>query len=54
MVTTLSEDGMELAYERHGDGQPLILLHGGMAPRQYWNPVLPHFEEYTTLTSSLR
>ncbi|RZV10480.1 pimeloyl-ACP methyl ester carboxylesterase [Natrinema hispanicum] len=49
MVTTLSADGIELAYERHGDGQPLILLHGGMAPRQYWNPVLPHFEGYSTV-----
>ncbi|SFS65787.1 alpha/beta fold hydrolase [Halostagnicola kamekurae] len=46
MVTTQSIEGPEIAYERHGDGQPLIFLHGGMAPRQYWNPILPHFEEY--------
>ena len=46
MVTTQSVDGAEIVYERHGDGQPLILLHGGMAPRQYWHPVLPYFEEY--------
>ena len=46
MATTQFADGNEIAYERHGDGQPLILLHGGMAPRQYWNPVLPQFEEY--------
>lgn len=49
MVTTQSADGSEIAYEQHGDGQPLILLHGGMAPRQYWNPVLPHFEEYAAV-----
>ncbi|WP_318569952.1 alpha/beta hydrolase [Salinigranum marinum] len=49
MVTTQSTDGSEIAYERHGDGQPLIFLHGGMAPRQYWNPVLPHFEEYAAV-----
>jgi pimeloyl-ACP methyl ester carboxylesterase len=49
MVTTQSVDGREIAYERHGDGQPLIFLHGGMAPRQYWNPVLPHFEEYAAV-----
>lgn len=49
MVTTQSTDGIELAYERHGDGQPLIFFHGGMAPRQYWNPVLPHFGEYAAV-----
>jgi pimeloyl-ACP methyl ester carboxylesterase len=49
MATTQSVDGTEIVYERHGDGQPLILLHGGMAPRQYWNPVLPHFEEYAAV-----
>ncbi|WP_248909997.1 alpha/beta fold hydrolase [Halocatena marina] len=49
MQTTQSADGMEVGYERHGDGRPLILLHGGMAPREYWNPIMPHFEEYTTI-----
>jgi pimeloyl-ACP methyl ester carboxylesterase len=49
MRMTQSVDGTDIAYERHGDGQPLIFLHGGMAPRQYWNPVLPHFEEYATV-----
>ena len=49
MRTTQSVNGSEIAYERHGDGQPLICLHGGMAPRQYWNPVLPHFEEYAAV-----
>lgn len=49
MVTTQSTDGTEIAYEQHGDGQPLILLHGVMAPRQYWNPVLPHVEEYAAV-----
>ncbi|WP_254831261.1 alpha/beta fold hydrolase [Haloglomus salinum] len=49
MTTTETVDGTEIAYERYGDGQPLILLHGGMASRQYWNPVLPHFEEYAAV-----
>lgn len=49
MRTTQSPNGTEIVYERHGDGQPLIFLHGGMAPRQYWNPVLPHFEEYAAV-----
>jgi pimeloyl-ACP methyl ester carboxylesterase len=49
MQTTQSIDEMASDYERHGDGQPLILLHGGMAPPQYWNPVIPHFEEYSAV-----
>jgi len=52
MQTTQSADGTEIAYERHGDGRPLILLHGGMAPREYWNPVVPHFEEYGAIVPS--
>lgn len=46
MQTTQFADGTELAYERYGDGQPMLLLHGGMAPREYWQPVIPQFEEF--------
>jgi len=49
MQSTRTADGTELVYERHGDGQPLILLHGGMAPREYWNPVVPYFDEYAAV-----
>jgi pimeloyl-ACP methyl ester carboxylesterase len=49
MVTTQSVDGAGSTYERHGDGQPLICLHGGMAPRQYWDPVLPYFDEHAAV-----
>ena len=49
MQTTQSADGTEIAYERRGDGRPLILLHGGMAPREYWNPVVPHFDEHAAI-----
>ncbi|WP_436926011.1 alpha/beta fold hydrolase [Halosimplex amylolyticum] len=44
--TATAADGTAIEYERHGDGQPLIMLHGGMAPREYWRPVIPHFEEF--------
>jgi len=44
--TVTAADGIDVEYERRGDGQPLVLLHGGMAPREYWRPVLPHFEEF--------
>jgi pimeloyl-ACP methyl ester carboxylesterase len=35
-----------IEYERHGDGRPLVLLHGGMAPTEYWAPVVSRFEGY--------
>ncbi|WP_459193139.1 alpha/beta fold hydrolase [Halosimplex sp. J119] len=46
---TVTTDDTAIEYERHGDGRPLILLHGGMAPPGYWRPVLPHFEEYAAV-----
>ena len=46
MQMTQFADCTELAYERRGDERPLILLHGGMAPREYWNAVVPHFEDF--------
>ncbi|WP_049899483.1 alpha/beta fold hydrolase [Natrinema sp. J7-1] len=49
MQTTQSDAGIEVTYERHGDGPPLILLHGGMAPREYWQPVIPHLDGYTAI-----
>ncbi|ELZ27502.1 hydrolase [Halosimplex carlsbadense 2-9-1] len=49
MPTTTSADGIDVEYERRGEGQPLVLLHGGMAPRQYWEPVIPHFEEFAAV-----
>ncbi|WP_255152342.1 alpha/beta fold hydrolase [Halorarius halobius] len=49
MQTTQSTDGIDVTYERHGEGQPLVLLHGGMAPRAYWTPVVPHLDEYAAV-----
>ncbi|NLV07649.1 alpha/beta fold hydrolase [Haloarcula rubripromontorii] len=46
MQPAQSTDEIDVEFERYGDGQPLILLHGGMAPTEYWGPVLPQFEEY--------
>jgi len=46
MQTTTTADGIEVEYERRGDGRPLVLLHGGMAPREYWDPVVPQFEAF--------
>ncbi|WP_226038999.1 alpha/beta hydrolase [Natrinema sp. DC36] len=49
MKTTQSEAGIEVTSERRGDGPPLILLHGGMAPAEYWSPVVPHLDGYTAV-----
>jgi len=46
--TPFATDG-DVQYERHGDGRPLLLLHGGMAPQEYWTPVLPHLDEYAAV-----
>jgi len=48
-ATTSAANGIDIEYDRHGEGQPLVLLHGGMAPRQYWQPVIPHFEAYAAV-----
>lgn len=52
MVT--SADGTRIAYETHGDGPPLLLLHGG-GTRRYWDAVVPHFEDdYTVVVPDRR
>ncbi|MBX0285519.1 alpha/beta hydrolase [Halomicroarcula sp. F28] len=39
MQTVTSTDGTSIAYEDHGDGHPLVLLHGGSATRHAWEPL---------------
>ena len=34
-------NGLNLYYETHGDGRPLILLHGGLASGEMFGPILP-------------
>jgi pimeloyl-ACP methyl ester carboxylesterase len=54
MQTVTSADGTSIAFERHGAGPPLILLHGGSSP-QYWKPVVPRFgQEYTVVVPHRR
>lgn len=49
MQTVTAADDTRIEYDRHGEGSPLILLHGGMAPREYWHPVLPHIDDYAAV-----
>lgn len=54
MQTVTSADGTSIAYEQHGEGQPLILLHGG-STRQYWKPIVPRFtDDYTVVVPDRR
>jgi len=54
MQTVVSPDGTRIAYETHGDGPPLILLHGG-GTRRYWDPVVPYFDDdYTVVVPDRR
>jgi pimeloyl-ACP methyl ester carboxylesterase len=36
----------QLAYERHGAGAPLVLLHGIGSSRHVWEPILPALAEH--------
>jgi len=42
LKTTLN--GFELAYERRGNGIPLVLIHGYPLDHTIWNPVVPLLE----------
>lgn len=34
-------NGISLYYEEHGEGRPLILLHGGLSAASMYAPILP-------------
>jgi pimeloyl-ACP methyl ester carboxylesterase len=38
-------NGIKLYYETHGDGPPLILLHGGLMTGESFGPILPALAE---------
>jgi pimeloyl-ACP methyl ester carboxylesterase len=38
-------NGINLYYETHGSGQPLVLLHGGLGSGEMFGPVLPLLAE---------
>jgi pimeloyl-ACP methyl ester carboxylesterase len=37
----ISRDGTQIAYERSGNGSPLVLVHGSISDHTYWWAVLP-------------
>lgn len=38
-------NGLNLYYERHGSGRPMILLHGGLGSGETFGPILPALSE---------
>ncbi|MDP9115999.1 MAG: alpha/beta fold hydrolase [Actinomycetota bacterium] len=45
MASAAAEEAVMLAFERHGSGEPLVLVHGVTHRRQAWYPVLDQLAE---------
>ncbi|HKW72008.1 MAG TPA: alpha/beta hydrolase [Candidatus Dormibacteraeota bacterium] len=45
MSTYADVNGINLYYETHGTGRPLILLHGGLGSGEMFGPILPQLAE---------
>ncbi|CAK4838211.1 unnamed protein product [Aphanomyces euteiches] len=52
---TIEFNGIVLAYEDQGNGEPLVLLHGLCGSSEYWDKVLPQLsEQYRVIAVDLR
>ena len=49
METVTSRDGTHIAYERSGEGPPLVLVHGTTAAHFTWELVLPELQKHFTV-----
>lgn len=45
VATTAEINGIQLYYEIHGSGDPLILIHGGLGNAGYWAQQIPVFAQ---------
>jgi pimeloyl-ACP methyl ester carboxylesterase len=52
---SIDVNGAALYYEEHGDGAPLILIHGGLSSRSSWDPVVPELgDRFRVITPDSR
>jgi pimeloyl-ACP methyl ester carboxylesterase len=51
MQTIYSSDRTRIAYQRSGQGSPLVLVHGTTADHTRWAPVLPMFERHYSVNA---
>lgn len=49
MEHVTSKDGVPIAYERCGQGPPLVLIHGSAADHTRWRPILQKIEKHFTV-----
>ena len=48
-------NGVELVYEIHGTGEPLVLIHGAQSDRSIFSGMLPDFtDQFEVLTYDQR
>jgi pimeloyl-ACP methyl ester carboxylesterase len=54
-VPTVDVNGARLWYDEAGDGQTVLLLHGGLGDSGLWEPVAPFLaEQFRTIRTDLR
>jgi len=46
VATTAAINGIQLYYEIHGSGDPLLLIHGGLGNAGYWEQQIPVFAQH--------
>jgi pimeloyl-ACP methyl ester carboxylesterase len=51
---TVAVDGGHIAYDRTGDGPPLVFLHGGAMDRRMWDPQLDLADTHTVVRLDAR
>lgn len=54
-IKTMNVNDYPIAYTEHGEGEPLILIHGSLSDYRTWSKTLDEFSEYNrTIAVSLR
>lgn len=54
-MAIISIDGAKVAYEVHGQGEPLLLIHGIFCSRKQWNLQIEYFKnKYQVIACDLR